>query len=198
MNGLKTAFLLLILCAPGPLVSAEDPTPIAVLPMGLSSRAAERYPQLAQQDVGFGIHNMLVNHLYDTGNYRMVEEKKEILDDVLERQWMSASGAIDQASAVQYGQLLGARFVVYGEVYDFSVRKIKRKTAETTIAIQIRFVDVQTAEYIPGSAVGVVTQKGGVFPDDMTEFARSTVGLATDAALQKAVGQLNQRLSERY
>jgi len=198
MKNYLLGLLLILIVAPSSAAMADDPTPIVVLPMGLSTRAAERYPQLAEQDVGFGIHNMLVNHLYDTGNYRMVEEKKEILDDLLERQWMSASGAIDQASAVQYGQLLGARFVVYGEVYDFSVRKVKRKLAETTISIQIRFVDVETAEFIPGSAVGAVTQKGGVFPDDMTEFARSTVGLATDAALQKAVEQLNERLSPRY
>ena len=135
---------------------------------------------------------MLVNRFYDTGRFRFVEDKPEVVEDLLNRQWMASTGAVDADSAVRYGRLLGARYVVYGEVYDFATRRVKRRTAETRIAIQVRLVDVETTEYVPASGVGVVVLKGEeVFPlGDGVEFARSTVGQATEASLAEAVPQL--------
>lgn len=180
---------------------ATEPVPIAVLPLGLSAETSRRYPQLAERNVGFGIHNMLVNHLYDTGRFRFVEDKPEVVEDLLERQWTASTGAVSAESAVRYGRLLGARHVLYGEVYDFSTRRLGRKRAETRIALQIRLVDVETSEYVPASGTATVTREGKkaaaeTYPrgaDDLA-FARSTVGEATGEAVAAAVEQLMARL----
>lgn len=174
--------------------TASGPIPIAVLPLGLSDETRRRYPQLSERNVGFGVHNMLVEDLYDTGRFRFVEDKPEVVEDLLNRQWVASTGAVDTDSAVRYGRLLGARYVVYGEVYDFATRRVKRRTAETRIGIQLRLVDVETTEYVPASATGTVVLKGEVFSlKDSVEFTRSTVGQATAASLEKAVPELLAR-----
>ena len=173
---------------------ADGRLTVAVLPLGLTAATAERYPQLAERYVGFGVHNMLVERLYDTGRFRMVEDKPEVIEDLVNRQWMAASGGVSQDSAVRHGQLLGARYVVYGEVFEFASQKVRKKLSETRVALQIRLVDVETSEYVPASGAGAVSRKGRLTPADRLDFARSTIGQATRAALEKAVPTLIGRL----
>jgi curli biogenesis system outer membrane secretion channel CsgG len=141
--------------------------PIAILPMGLSDRAAKQYPHLLERSVGLGVHNVLTDALYRTQRFRLVEVNEDIVKKVFEQQWLSASGAVDQGSAVQIGQVLGAQKVAYGEVYDYSEGKTEtvvglKKTVkpEIRVGVQIRLVDVQTLEYIPASGVAYETDWG--------------------------------------
>jgi len=159
-------------------------TVVAVLPLGLSERAAKAYPHLLAKDVGLGIHNRVVEALFDTNRFRFVEDKPEMIKDVLDRQWMSSAGMVDQNTAVEMGRILGAKKVIYGEVYDFAQggEKISgfsaQKDFNTRMGVQIRCVDVETLEYVPGSGTG----KG------------SDVGEASDAAIRAAVVGLIKRL----
>ena len=134
--------------------------PIAILPMGLSERAATRYPHLLDRSVGLGVHNVLTDALYRTRRFRLVEINESIVKEVMRTQWLSASGAVDKGSAVEIGKMLGAQKVVYGEVYDYSEGKTetiaglkKKEKPEIRVGVQIRLVDVETLEYIPASAV---------------------------------------------
>jgi len=199
--GLVLAFFFVSGCAstsveekPAEKAQSEPPLPkytgpktvVAVLPLGLSARAAKAYPQLLAKDVGLGIHNRVVEALYDTNRFRFVEEKPEIIKDVLNRQWLSAAGMVDQATAVEMGKLLGASKVIYGEVYDFAQGGEKigaggtAKDFNTRMGVQVRCVDAETLEYIPGSGVG----KG------------ADVGEASDQAIRKAVDGLIRRLND--
>lgn len=172
-----------------------EAVPIAVLPLGLRPQVRELYPQLAQRSVGLGVHNMLLDHLFETDRFRFVEDSPEVLEDLIERQWLSTTGAVTAETAVRTGRLLGARYVVYGEVSQFTSQKIKKKLYETRIRIQVRLVDVETGELVPASGIGAVTRKGKIYSkSDPVEFARSTVGEATDAALAEAVAGLIKRV----
>jgi len=158
---------------------------VAVLPMGLSERAAQRYPHLLEKNVGMGIHNRLVDALYDTHRFKFVEDKGDIIKDVMDRQWMSANGMVSQGKAIEIGKILGATKVIYGEVYDYGeggsqIRGFSaQKNLQTRMGIQIRCVDVETLEYIPGSGTGV----------------GSDVSSAAGEALQQATASLLQRLN---
>lgn len=168
--------------------------PVAVLPLGLTETTSRRYPQLAERNVGLGVHNLLVDRLYDTGRFRFVEEKPEVVADLLDRQWVASTGAVSAESAVQHGRLLGARYVLYGEVYDFGLERLGTAGAETRISIQIRLVDVETSEYVPASGTGELRREGDVLSTESElAFTRSTVGLATDRALAAAVETLMRR-----
>lgn len=159
-------------------------TVVAVLPLGLSERAAKAYPHLLAKDVGLGIHNRVIEILYDTNRFRFVEEKPEVIKEVLNRHWMSMAGMVDQASAVEMGKLLGASKVIYGEVYDFAQGGEQvsgfssRRDFSTRMGVQVRCVDVETLEYVPGSGTG----RG------------LDVGEASDAAIREAVSGLIRRL----
>lgn len=138
-----------------------EKTIVAVLPLGLSKEAAEKYPHLAEQSVGLGIHNLVVEALYDSRRFRLVEEKAEIIKDIMQRQWMSAAGMVAQETAVELGKVLGASKVIYGEVYDFAQGGEQiagftvKKNLTTRMGVQVRYVDVETLEYIPGTGVGL-------------------------------------------
>ncbi len=95
-------------------------TIVAILPLGLSERAAKRYPKLLEKAVGLGIHNLVMEALFETNRFRYVEEKPEITEDIIDRQWLSASGFFSNSQAVSYGEMLGAEKVVYGEIYDYA------------------------------------------------------------------------------
>lgn len=168
-----------------PLPKYEGPkVVVAVLPLGLSERAAKAYPHLLAKDVGLGIHNRVVDNLFDTNRFRLVEEKPEVIKDALDRQWMSSAGMVEQSSAVEMGRILGAKKVIYGEVYDYAqggeqvMGLSARKELTTRVGIQIRCVDVETLEYIPASGVG----RG------------RDIGEASDLAIRSAVLGLVKRL----
>ena len=159
-------------------------TVVAVLPLGLSERSAKKYPHLLAKDVGLGIHNRVIETLFDTNRFRFVEEKQEVIKDIMDRQWMSSAGMVDQGTAVQLGKMLGAQKVIYGEVYDFAeggdriVGLSAQKGLRTRMGVQVRCVDVETLEYVPGSGVGV----------------GADVGEAAGRAINEAVHALVRRL----
>ena len=164
-------------------VCSGPKTVVAVLPLGLSDRAAKRYPRLLDKNVGMGLHNMLTESLYDTRCYTFVEDKQNMIKDVMDRQWMSANGMVAQSKAIEMGKMLGAVKVIYGEVYDFGEggEKIRgfssQKNIQTRMGIQIRCVDVETLEYIPASGIGFGTD----------------VSSAANQAIQQAVVSLMRR-----
>lgn len=174
-----------------------DPIPVAVLPLGLTAQAAARYPRLTERQVGFGVHNAIVDALYETGWFRFVEEKPEVVEDVLQRQWLASSGAVAAEGALELGRLLGARYVIYGEVYGFATSGAGDR-GETSVELQLRMIDVETAEYVPASARGTAT---GALADGVSagsaDFAASTVGQATVRALDAAVPTLLERFSQK-
>ena len=134
--------------------------PIAVFPMGLSEKAAQRYPHLLEKSVGLGIDNVLADTLYQTKRYRFVEDKESVVKESLNKLRMSASGLVDEKYALQIGKMLGAKKIIYGEVYDYSEGKVESvkgfrgsTTPKVRVGVQIRLVDTETLEYVPASSV---------------------------------------------
>ena len=96
-------------------------------------------------------------------------------------------------------------YLVYAEVFDFGVSTQEaiigvaaQQDRITKIGIQIRLVDVKTGQYIPSSGVGEVTvQKNAViFAADQKDFNQSTVGQASQLAINTAVNALIKRISQ--
>jgi|CXWL01.1.fsa_nt_gi serine/threonine-protein kinase len=174
------------------------PVPLAVLALGLTAETHARYPQLADASVGLGIHNRVVQELDETGRFRLVEDNPKILQDLVANQWAAAGGAVDSASAAQLGRRLGARYVVYGEVYEFALRDLSRKEREVRLGLQLRLVNVETTEYVPASASATVRARGPVLEGEQKkDFARSAVGEATAAAITQAVRDLISKATAR-
>ena len=96
------------------------------------------------------------------------------------------------------------KYIVYAEIYDFSVsygetydKGKLNKTNTTIIGIQIRMVNVDNSQYIVASGQGTSTQVGeGYFKNPTMSFDQSTVGIATQRALEKATFNLIGRMEK--
>ena len=87
------------------------------------------------------------------------------------------------------------------KVFEFSVSKsstaatvVSKDEATTIVGIQVRIVDVKDGSFVPGSGIGeATTTSAGVWAPEL-DFDQSTVGIATqravNAALQSAIGRL--------
>ena len=209
-----TLLLLVSSCARQAHVLPEEEIPVIpdfhgkkikanVVQFGISREALEKYPELREKKIGFGLCNRLVDTLYDSGYVDLVEEKEAMKKRIIE-QWLSNavfSDAMEEPSGFAQPDLL-----IYADVYDFgirdasSVKGIKAKHAiETWVTIQVRAVLYQNGEYVPASGTGnCLQEKGGsVWGKKADQFDSSSIGKASEVALKKAVIELIQRLKTR-
>ncbi len=163
-------------------------TVVAILPLGLSERAAKRYPHLLKKSVGMGVHHLLLETLFDTNRFKFVEENPEMVKDIMNRQWMSASGFVSQKEAVAYGKMLGAEKIIYGEVYDYSEggEQISgfqsKKNFIVSVGIQIVCTDIGTGEKV---ALGTANAQAETYSE------------ASKRAISNAVYKLISRLERK-
>ncbi len=163
-------------------------TVVAILPLGLSERAAKRYPHLLKKSVGMGVHHLLLEVLFDTNRFKFVEENPEMVKDIMNRQWMSAAGFVSQKEAVAYGKMLGAEKIIYGEVYDYSEggEQISgfqsKKNFIISVGIQIVCTDIGTGEKV---ALGTANAQAGTYSE------------ASKRAISNAVYKLISRLERK-
>lgn len=178
-------------------------TRIQVVRFGIPEDIARRYEELADKRVGFGLSNRLVENFFDTGRFEFVEEKAEMIERMTE-QWVLREGGIYAEDEPHEGAdaLLAPEYLVYAEVYDFAVSRAETirgvatdKESTTLVGIQIRFVEVDSGTYIPASGRGeAVSAATSVWVNPALPFDQSTVGLASQRALNVAVHNLLDRL----
>jgi Peptidoglycan-synthase activator LpoB len=174
-----------------------EPATLAVLPLGLADQVRRQFPELAGRGTGAAVHALLARSLEASGRFRLLAARPEVEEDLLNRGWVASTGSVDVESARRYGELLGARYAVFGEVYEFATRRLKRHTAETAVAVQLRLVDVASGVTVSAAATGTASRKGEVFPLGAgPDFTASSLGAATEAALAEAVYQLLARLPD--
>ncbi len=135
--------------------------------------------------MGLGVHNMVEESLFETRRFQFVEGNPEVVKDIMDRQWMSASGFSSNAKAVEYGKMLGAEKVIYGEVYDYAqggetVSGFSgRQGFNVTVGIQIAYTDVTTGEKL---SIGT------------SRASANNYGEACQLAVDQAVSQLIRRM----
>ncbi len=178
-------------------------TRIQVIRFGVPQEVAKKYPELGQRRVGWGLANRIVDILYETKRFEFVEEKEKVLDKMFRTWKLSMSGAVSDSTAVEPGALNAPEYLLYAEVFDFSVGNRESVTGVavksediTRIGIQLRLVDVETGEYIPASGTGMVTvtKNATVWAADLESFDQSTVGQASELALYDAIHTLLRRM----
>ena len=174
---------------------------VQVVQINIPMADLERYPELADKQVGFGVSNLLVETLFDTGRFRFVEEKADILRRLVEQWELTSDGILVSDPAASGGSLQAPEFLVYAEIFDFvacsPIERVgagKQVSCVTSVGVQVRINNAATGEYIPGStnpgdpAEKVVhTSNLSLFSDGRKTFDQSAVGLATQKGLHYAV-----------
>ena len=161
---------------------------VTVAVVGLNKRNVDDYEDLHALRVGQGLHNQLTRAMRDTGRFTLVEEKSEVVRGLVEMQWIQKRNveAFDQTTAVAAGKLMGAKYVLYGEVYDFA--SPKENKGKLMIAVEIRLVDVETARFVPGYGQGELLVPKSE-PGEL-DFDRSSLGKVCDMAIHNALADI--------
>ena len=162
----------------------------------------EMFPELRDKRVGLGVSNRIIENFEVTGRFKYAEEKEAIQNQMLDAWETELNGLGDGQTQLKMEGISLPKYIVYAEIYDFAVsygedyNKGKvQKTNTTIMGIQIRMVNVDNSQYIVASGQGTATQVGeGMFKNPQMGFDNSTVGIATQRALEVATMNLVKRM----
>ncbi len=176
---------------------------VQIIRFGIPQEIAAQYPELVEKRIGWGLYNMVLDELYDTKRFEFVEEKEIMRDRILQNWALSQTGLMAEEQQIDASKGLAMpQYLVYGEVFDFSISASEKitgiameKVNATQVGVQLRLVDVSNGEYIPGSGTAEATTTAKtVWAVADQPFDQSTVGLATKRAVHAAVFELLKRM----
>ena len=162
----------------------------------------EMFPELRDKRVGLGVSNRIIENFEMTQRFKYAEEKEAIQNQMLDAWETELNGLGDGQTELKMEGIALPKYIVYAEIYDFAVsygenyqRGKVEKTNTTIMGIQIRMVNVDNSQYIVASGQGTATQFGeGFFKNPQMGFDNSTVGIATQRALEVATVNLVKRM----
>jgi hypothetical protein len=183
-----------------------EPVPVAILSIGVNEEILSQYPELGDYRVGLGLSNITVAFMDETFRFEFVETKDEIKNRMVTQYKASAKGLLTEKYELK-GNIVGARYFGYIEVYDFSISEDETVNLKdgvtnklvTRLGMQVRLVDAQSGLYMTGSGLGkaTTTRELTLLNDDNLEevaFNQSSIGIATKKALETAVAKIVRRM----
>ncbi len=178
---------------------------IMVFPWNISKVDLEKYPYLQQQRVGFGLSNRLLDILYDSGRFELVEEKNQVIQRMTQQLKQCADGNCDPASSINALALKTADYIVYPEVYHFGVDRVvdlsgvsSLQQETTELGVQINFVNAKSGvTEALGSFIGHFDRsaEGSILNElERLPFSQSILGKVADQAITGALAKTLTRL----
>ena len=172
------------------------PRRVMVFPWNISKVDLEKYPHFRNLQIGFGISNRLLDELFGSGQFELIEEKQVVMARMLQQMQQCTTGLCD-ANYAPLARLPKPQYIVYPEVYHVGVEKnvsisglSAKAKLQTEIGVQINFVDTKTGiTRALGSAIGSFpnTLKSTILSNPKIEFSQSALGKAAKKAIQKAL-----------
>jgi len=153
-------------------LTAQDKKRIAVMDFNYATvQSSVQAVFGANQDIGKGIVDLLVDKLVNDHTYKVYE--RAALQKILAEQNFSNSNRADPASAAQIGKLLGVQIIIIGDITQFGrddkntnvggagnglsrfgLGGVGVHKGKATVAVTARMVDVNTGEIL-ASATGI-------------------------------------------
>ncbi len=175
---------------------------VQVIRFGIPEAIVSMYPELADKRIGWGLSNRIIEGFYDTHRFEYIEDKDAILKRIQDQWSLAEAGVYFEESPSNNPGLKPPKYLIYAEVYEFSVTHsevlvglVAEDQNTTIMGIQLRMVDVATGEFIPASGQGEVATTGlSVWATTDLDFDQSTVGIASQRALNVAIRNLLKRM----
>lgn len=175
--------------------------PIQILSIGVSENVLNMYPILKEKNVGLGVTNIALDYLEGTNRFEFTEDKEEIKLKMV-KQFQASGKGFTENKLDGKGKIKLAKFLVYIEIYDFSVDEQetfiagkKQLEVTTRLGLQVRFVDAESGQIRVGSGLGEATQYGQSFFKSLDlKFSQSTVGISTRKALETGCSRVVSRM----
>lgn len=153
--------------------------------------------------VGFGVNNLIAQHLHDSGQFVPLEQNAEAVEAVKQHQMFcwTMTGKFDNEAMRKIESAVSSDYVVYGEVLDCKHSHKKafagfatRYDTSVKVTVSVMMVNKATGEVFSARGVGSAKKKasGLVFEakDDKIDFSSTSVGVAVENAVGDAVDNL--------
>ena len=192
----KSASAFLLTVAAFAVMPALAQVRVAVTPFEVDNPSLWQYADSARDD----LENTIVNF----GNVEIVERAR--MDAMVqETQLGQTSGLIDSSSAVQFGHMLGARYLATGtlmkvdaDVKTFQGYGVSTRTTVVTAALRVRVYDIEkgTIAYsnkVEGQTSAFATNSGGQVSSDIAAKAidDALAKLASDEKFSNLFARMN-------
>jgi curli biogenesis system outer membrane secretion channel CsgG len=155
-----------------------------------------------------GVSDILVNKLFESGNFRVIERSK--LDAILAEQNLGASGRLDASTAAQIGKILGVDTVLIGSITAFNIERgsggvsipgfgrVGGGQTSANVKLNVRLVNTSTAEILATAEGSGQSSDGsgavsirGYSVDTSSRKEATLLTNATVGAIDQVVQQLN-------
>ena len=149
------------------------------------------------RELGSGVADIFIAEAYESQQFRITERAE--IDKILFEQDLARSGRVNPATAAAVGRIEGAELMVLGSVSEFGVQTTggggrvlgvfggAAETVTARVAVEIRFVDTNTAEIMAiGRGVSQVSQ-GNVSIDLANVMTNLRVGRTGTTIVDYAV-----------
>jgi hypothetical protein len=209
--------MVLVSCA-GPAMQGGGPSPAAGLAVQSGASLAVigvrqddtpsrsgKADSLREPRVGFGITSLLAESLFETGQFRLIEEKdirqRDVLADLVKTYWIEARTPYTVEQLQRVAQQLGVALLAYGSVVYGGFSGRRWEIGPVSGAEQTLHLEVTACLYVASTRASLCRQGQGEarqegvgvvyeFRGDRLDFAQNAVGRATKEAAVLAVREL--------
>lgn len=196
--------------------TAQQPPSIAVMNFSTQGLTGDWWGQF---EPGVALSDLVTDELVNTNNFNVVERAK--LGDTMQEHQLDTSGAVDPETAVRAGRLVGAHFLIEGNVLQFEQTGSSGASAgqaiggilggvaggyhssRVTIKVAVQVVDTQTGRIVQAFdeeqtqtanswGAGGVSYLSGTFGSyQNSNFTSSAMGHLIDAEARSIAGQID-------
>lgn len=161
--------------------------------------------RLQNQRIGFGLNQMLAEVLFDTGKFRLLEEKEvrkqALIDKMVYTYWIEPGAVYSQSVLQSLAMQLGVTLLAYGNVSHaavsgqrFHLGPWSRNVQKLRVKVEVCLYDASTRKQLCREGKGEAEQKGtGVvyeFQGNRLDFEINAMGRASKQAVTRAAQAL--------
>jgi len=159
--------------------------------------------------VAFGLNNLLAESFYDTGKFRLIEEKdirqRQLIEELVDLFWSAPRPQPSDPELGGIGTRLEAALLAYGTIgytrssgQRFQVGPLGTYQQRLRVTVEVCLFEVATLATLCRTGEGRAQQEGvGLvyeFRQDRPDFEKSAAGRATKQAVTSAVQALVARI----
>ncbi len=201
-----SAFVLLVVVALGvsssAAVASPTPTPpqdkVRVAVIGFENNSSWHY---WGDNLGYAAADELVTQLFKTGKFSVVERSQ--INAILAEQDFGQSGRVNPTQAADIGRILGVQVMITGSITKFSIDTkgggiggIGVRYSEAESMLDVRLIDVNTAEILFADESEGQKRLGGVRVGGISAYQDYDAGLAAEA-LRPAVEEIVEKIADQ-
>jgi len=152
-------------------------------------------------NLGEAAADEFVTQLFQSGKFSVIE--REQINAILSEQDFGQSGRVRADQAAEIGRILGVQVILTGSITKFSINEkgggiggFGVKYAEADSAVDVRLINVNTAEILYADEAEGTKRLGGIRVGGVSAYQDYDAGLAAEA-LRPAVEEMAQKIADQ-